>query len=110
MAMYLLKWDFTAETWTKMMDNPEDRRPVNAALFEAAGGKLHGLWYAFGEHDGYTLAELPDDVTAASMAVKAASTGAFTSFSTTKLLTVDEALEVFRRARGVQYRSPGQRA
>ncbi len=107
MAMYLYKWALTAETWQRLLDNPEDRREVIQALFEGAGGKLHGIWHAFGDYDGYTLAELPDDVTAASYAVKAVSSGAYKSFSTTKLIPQDEALGIYRQAGGMQYRPPG---
>ena len=74
---------------------------------EAAGGKLHGLWYAFGDADGYLLIEAPDDIKAASILVKAASTSAYTSVSTTKLLTVEEALEVLSQGSGHQIRAPG---
>jgi uncharacterized protein with GYD domain len=107
MAMYLVTWAHTAETWQRMLANPEDRRETLAALTEAAGGKLHGLWYAFGKEDGYTLLEAPDDVAVASVMVKVAASGAFRHLSTVKLLTVEEALAAFRRAAGVQYRAPG---
>lgn len=61
------------------------------------GGKLYGYWYAFGDADG-SLVEAPDDITAATLLVKVASAGEFRHVSTTKLPTVDEALEVMRRA------------
>jgi uncharacterized protein with GYD domain len=68
---------------------------------------LHGCWYAFGDADGYVLFEAPDDATAAGLLARVASTGAFTSVSTTKLLTVKEALEAFSRGGGLQHRAPG---
>ncbi len=80
---------------------------MRTLVFEAAGGKLHGYWYAFGDADGYLLVELPDDIAAASTVIKAASSGAFASLSTTKLLTVEETLEALRRGGGVEYRAPG---
>jgi uncharacterized protein with GYD domain len=107
MAMYLTKFTHTSETWTRLLANPEDRRSVLAPILEAVGGKLHGYWYSFGDADGYLLAELPDDVTAAGTLIKAASSGAFASFSTTKLLTVEEALQALRAGGGVEYRAPG---
>lgn len=110
MALFLVKFGHTAETWQRLLANPEDRRQVLAPLAEAAGGKLHGLWYAFGDNDGFTLIEAPDDVSAASVLVKAAASGAFTTFSTTKLLSVDEMLDALRQAGGVQYRAPGASA
>lgn len=110
MAMYLTKFTHTPETWARLLGNPEDRREVLRPVFEAAGGTLHGLWYAFGEADGYVLAEAPDDVSVASVLVKVGATGAFATLSTTKLLTVDEALDALGRAGQVQYRAPGASA
>lgn len=107
MGMYLVQFKLTPETWARQIDRPEDRRQVLEPVFAAAGGKLHGLWYAFGDADGYVLGELPDDVVAASTVTKVAASGAFASVSTTKLLTVEEMLEALRGAGGVAYRAPG---
>lgn len=52
MAMYLTRFSYTPETWARMIENPEDRREAARAYIESVGGKLHGFWYAFGEHDG----------------------------------------------------------
>jgi len=105
--MYLVKFTHTPETWTKMLAEPEDRRETLAPIFEAAGGKLHGLWYAFGDADGYVLGELPDATAAAGTLVKIAASGALTSVSTTALLTVEEMLAALRQGGGVSYRAPG---
>lgn len=107
MAVYLVKFSQTPETWQALLANPEDRRETLRAMVGPAGGKVHGLWYAFGKADGYTLLEAPDDVTFASVMVKVAASGAFRALSTTKLLTVEEALDAFRRAASVDYRPPG---
>lgn len=106
MSTYLTAFRQTSDTWAKLIANPEDRRETLAPVFEAAGGKLLGYWYAFGEIDGYALFEAPDDVAAASVLVKVGASGAL-SVSTTKLLTVDEAVEAMRRAGDVGYRPPG---
>ena len=107
MGMYLTKFSHTPETWARLLASPEDRRTALAPVIEAAGGKLHGYWYAFGDADGFVLIEAPDDVMAAGLLVKVASTGAFTNVSTTKLLTVEEALDALRQGSGVEYRAPG---
>jgi uncharacterized protein with GYD domain len=107
MALYLAKFTHTPETWASMLAKPEDRRKALGALLEKEGGKLHGYWYAFGETDGYIVLELPDDVTAAATIIRVASTGAFASLTTTKLLTVDETLEALRHGSQVEYRAPG---
>jgi uncharacterized protein with GYD domain len=80
---------------------------VLAPVVESFGGKLHGYWYAFGDVDGYVLFEAPDDVAAMGLLARVASTGAFASVSTTKLVTVEKALEAFSRGAGLPYRAPG---
>jgi uncharacterized protein with GYD domain len=107
MSVYLARFTLTPGTWARMIEKPEDRRQALEPVIEAVGGKLHGLWYAFGDADGYVLAEFRSDVVAASTLAKVAASGAFESVSTTKLLTVEEMLEALRDAGGVAYRAPG---
>jgi uncharacterized protein with GYD domain len=107
MAMYLTMATHTPETWARLLANPENRRAALSPVIEAAGGKLHGYWYAFGDTDVFALFEAPDDVTAAGLLVKVSSTGAFTKVSTTRLLTVEEILDALGRGGGVEYRAPG---
>src|SRR5262249_37738114 len=65
----------------------------------AIGGKLHGLWYAFGNYDGYALAEAPDNTATAGVVLTLSSSGKFRSLSTTVLLTVEETLDALRGRR-----------
>ena len=88
-------------------ENPEDGRQAAEAYIESVGGKLHGFWYAFGDHDGYTLWEAPDNVSMAAVALAIASGGALGSIETTVLLTVDETMEALRKAEHVKHRAPG---
>jgi uncharacterized protein with GYD domain len=74
---------------------------------ESVGGKLHGFWYAFGEHDAYWLVEAPDNVSMAAVALAITSGGALRSLETTVLLTVEETIEALRKAEQVRYRAPG---
>ena len=68
MPMYLTRFSYTPETWARLIKNPEDRRGAAAKYIESVGGKLHGFWYAFGDHDGYNLWEAPDNVSIAATA------------------------------------------
>jgi uncharacterized protein with GYD domain len=106
-ALYLTRFGYTPETWARMIGNPEDRRDAARAYIESVGGTLQGFWYAFGEHDGYTLWEAPDNVSMAAVALALSSGGALSSCETTVLLTVDETLEALRTAGQVGYRAPG---
>jgi uncharacterized protein with GYD domain len=107
MPIYLTRFRYTPETWARLIANPEDRRQAAQAYIESVGGKLHGFWYAFGEHDGYTLWEAPDNVAMASVALAIGGGGALASIETTVLLTVEETLDAMRRASQVAYRAPG---
>jgi uncharacterized protein with GYD domain len=107
MPLYLTKFSYTAETWARLVSNPEDRRNAAQSYIESVGGQLHGFWYAFGAHDGYTLWEAPDNVSMAAVALAIGSGGALSSLDTTVLLSVDETIDALRKAGQVQYRPPG---
>ena len=108
MALYLSKFSYTPETWSRLIGNPEDRREAATAYVESVGGKLHGFWYAFGTHDGYTLWEAPDNVSMAAVALALSAGGAISSLETTVLLSVEETIEALQKAGQVKYRPPGQ--
>lgn len=107
MALYLIRLKQAPATFQRMIDKPEDRRPVVSKTLEGAGGKLHGMWYAFGEYDVLALVEMPDNVSAASVISSVAASGAWSGGETTVLLSVEEMLEAFKKAGSVEYRSPG---
>jgi uncharacterized protein with GYD domain len=107
MPVYLSSFSYTPETWARMIANPEDRRKAAQSYIESVGGKLHGFWYAFGPHDGYTLWEAPDNVSMAAVALAIGGGGALASLQTTVLLTVEETLDALRQAKKVSYRAPG---
>jgi uncharacterized protein with GYD domain len=107
MPLYLSRFSYTPETWARLIGNPEDRQKAAREYIESVGGKLHGFWYAFGEHDGYSLWEAPDNVSMAAVALAIAGGGALSSVETTVLLTVDETMDALRKAGQVGYRAPG---
>ena len=107
MPLYLSKFSYSPETWARLINKPEDRRKAAQTYIESVGGKLHGFWYAFGNHDGYNLWEAPDNVSMAAGALAIGGGGALSSFETTVLLTVDETLDALRKAQHVQYQAPG---
>jgi uncharacterized protein with GYD domain len=108
MPLYLTRFNYTPETWNAMIERPEDRRDVAQEIIESVGGRLQGFWYAFGQYDGYTLWEAPDNVKMASVALALSSRGAIKSQETVVLLTVEETLEALRGAAKVPYRRPGR--
>jgi uncharacterized protein with GYD domain len=107
MPLYLTRFSYTPETWARLINKPEDRRAAAQQYIESVGGKLHGFWYAFGDHDGYNLWEAPDNVSMAAVAVAIGGGGALSSIQTTVLLTVEETLTALEKARSVNYKPPG---
>lgn len=70
------------------------------------GGKLHGLWLAFGKYDIVGIAEMPDNVSAAAIAMAIGSSGGMSAYSTTPLMTMAEGTEAMKKAGGVGYQPP----
>ena len=109
MPLYLTRFNYTPETWAKLIKNPEDRRAAAKQYIESVGGKLHGFWYAFGENDGYNLWEAPDNVSMAATALAISAGGALSSAQTTVLLSVEETLAALQKAATIKYRPPGDK-
>jgi uncharacterized protein with GYD domain len=110
MPFYLTRFSYTPATWAKLIKNPEDRRVAAKQIIEAVGGKMHGFWYAFGNHDGYNLWEAPDNVSVAATAIAISAGGALSSVETTVLLTVEETVAALKKASSITYRPPGEKA
>ncbi len=106
MPLYLTRFSYASETWSRLIASPEDRRTAAQSYIESVGGKLHGFWYAFGSHDAYNLWEAPDNVSMAAVALAISAGGAVTSFETTVLLSVEETLDALHKAAEVRYRAP----
>jgi uncharacterized protein with GYD domain len=109
MPFYLTRFSYTPAAWAKLIENPEDRRVAAQQYIETVGGKLHGFWYAFGDHDGYNLWEAPDNVSMAATALAISAGGALSSVQTTVLLTVEETLTALKKASSITYRRPGEK-
>jgi uncharacterized protein with GYD domain len=107
MPFYLTRFSYTPETWARLISKPEDRRAAAQEYIESVGGSLHGFWYAFGDHDAYTLWEAPDNVSMAAVAVAIGAGGALSSFQTTVLLSVEDTLAALKKARTIKYKPPG---
>jgi len=108
MPFYLTRFSYTPATWAKLMKNPEDRRSAAKQYIEGVGGKLHGFWYAFGDHDGYNLWEAPDNISMAAVTMAIGGGGALSNIQTTVLLSVEDTLAALKKASSIAYHSPGE--
>jgi len=107
MSLYMSTFEYKPEVWSELISNPENRTETVSRLLESAGCKLKGLWYAFGQSDGFALIEAPNNVTSASLMIAISASGAFNRFETTVLMTQTELLEALGKAQDVEYVAPG---
>ena len=107
MALYMSTFGYKPEVWAELIHSPENRTETVSRILESAGCKLKGLWYSFGEGDGFALIEAPDNVTGASVSIAIGASGAFRKFETTVLMTQDELLKALEKAQDVAYVAPG---
>src|SRR5205085_10748967 len=86
MPKYLYMGCYTRETWTKLLDNPEDRTAAVQKLAEAVGGRLESIYWAFGADDFVVIAEAPDDTAAAAISLAVGASGSVENVRTVKLI------------------------
>jgi uncharacterized protein with GYD domain len=105
MAKFLIQANYTQEGVRGLQRaGGSSRRDAVAAALEGAGGKLESFHFGFGAHDAYVIAELPDNQSAAAVALTVnASGGAATT--TTVLLTPEEVDAAANQS--VSYTPPG---
>ena len=107
MPRYMAQFSYSKEAVSGLVKNPQDRAAVVRGLIERLGGRLEAFYYTFGDYDGMAIAELPDNVTMASLSMAVSSSGAAEAFKTTVLLTPEEGMEAMRKASTLGYRAPG---
>jgi uncharacterized protein with GYD domain len=80
------------------------RRDVVAQVAASVGGQLESFHFAFGESDAYVIVDLPDNESAAAVALAVNAAGGAT-VKTVVLLTPEEVDGAAQRS--VDYRTPG---
>jgi uncharacterized protein with GYD domain len=80
------------------------RRDAVAAVAESVGGRLESFHFAFGDSDAFVIVDLPDNESAAAVALTVNAAGGAVA-KTTVLLTPEEVDAAAKRS--VDYRPPG---
>ena len=80
------------------------RRDAVAQVAESVGGRLESFYFAFGDRDAYVIVDLPDNESAAAVALTVNAAGG-ASVKTIVLLTAEEVDAAAKRS--VDYRPPG---
>ena len=88
MATYVLLVRFTAKGIENIKDSPNRLDPAKRA-FEAAGAEFKDFYLTLGRYDVVAVGEVPDDETAAKLALSLSSAGAIRT-ETLRAFTEDE--------------------
>jgi len=105
MPKYLFQANYTAEGAKGILkDGGTARRAAIEKAVAGLGGRLESFYFAFGGTDAYVVADLPDNTTAAAMALAVAQSGK-ASTRTTVLLTPEDVDAATKKS--VTYRGPG---
>ncbi len=106
MAKYLVKAKYTAKGLEGLLkEGGSKRREAVEQAVKGLGGTLEAFYYAFGDADVVGIADLPDNVSAATFALLVTAAGGAT-VSTTVLMTPEE-IDV-ATGKTLEYRAPGQ--
>jgi uncharacterized protein with GYD domain len=98
MASFLVQVSYTPEALSALISKPQNRMAIVKKSVENLGGKLTGAWMSFGDHDLVMILEMPNNVSAAALALTAAAGGSLKSIKTTPLLTVEQANSALKKA------------
>jgi uncharacterized protein with GYD domain len=109
MPHYLQQIAYSREGWEALVANPQNRIEAVRPVVEKLGGKIESAWFAFGDYDIVVISEMPDNVSAAAIAMAFAAGGACKSVQTTPLISPDEAVRAAKTAKECGYR-PASRA
>ena len=106
MAKYMVTGSYTAEGLKGLLkDGGTGRKNAVESAVKALGGHVEAFYFAFGDHDVVSIVDLPDNVTAATLAIGISSTGTVGT-RTTVLLTPAEVDEATKKT--LAYRAAGQ--
>jgi uncharacterized protein with GYD domain len=105
MPHYLHQVSYTPEAWARLIATPQDRIEAIRAPIEKLGGRINTAFFAFGEYDVVVITEMPDNVSAAAIAIAFAAGGAVKSAKTTPLMSTAETVEALKKAGTSGYKS-----
>lgn len=105
MAKYLVEASYIGDGVQALrQEGGSARRAAVERACASVGGALDAFYYAFGESDVVAIMDLPDNATAAGVALLVAASGKV-NIKTTVLLTPEE-VDVAAKV-SAEYRSPG---
>lgn len=106
MGKYLVQGSYTGDAAKGLLkEGGTGRRAAIEKLYASIGGKIEAFYFAFGETDFFVIADVPDNVSMAALALTVSASGAV-AVKTTVLLTPEEIDLAGKKS--PSYRPPGQ--
>ncbi len=106
MPSYLIQASYTGEGIKGLMkDKASGRQKAVSDAVAGIGGKVEAFYFSFGKYDVAVVVQVPDNVSAAALALSVGASGLVHTL-TTPLLSVEEADAALAKA--VNYRGPGK--
>ncbi len=106
MAFYLMRFSYTPETWSNLMQNPEDRRDAARAYIEQVG-----RYTASGMASANTTATRSSRRLITSprpgLCLLSRQAAPWPPVETTVLMTVEETIDALGKGKSIGYRRPG---
>ncbi len=105
MPKFMVKASYSAEgTRGLLKEGGTGRRAAVTKLIEGLGGKVEAFYFAYGEHDAYVIADVPDAATGLALSLAVNASGAVRA-SMVPLITPEE-IDLARK-KTVAYKAPG---
>jgi uncharacterized protein with GYD domain len=106
MAKFMVNGSYTAEGLKGLLkEGGSGRRKAVESAVKAMGGHLEAFYFAFGDADVVAIIDVPDNITAATLAIGIASTGTV-GLKTTVLMTPEEVDQAVKKT--LSFRAAGQ--
>jgi uncharacterized protein with GYD domain len=106
MPKFMVHGSYTVEGLKGLLkEGGSGRRKAVESAVKAMGGHLEALYFAFGDADVVAIIDVPDNITAATLAIGIASTGTV-GLKTTVLMTPEEVDQATKKT--LSFRAAGQ--
>jgi uncharacterized protein with GYD domain len=106
MPKFLLQANYVGEGVNGLLkEGGTSRRAAAEKVIQSVGGRLEAFYFAFGETDAFLIADVPDHVSMAALALTVNASGAVAA-KTTVLMTPEEVDAAAKKT--PSYRAPGR--
>jgi uncharacterized protein with GYD domain len=104
MPSYLVQVSYTSSGLAALIDRPQNRIEVVRKPIEKLGGSVGPFYMSFGDYDVVGIIDMPDNVSAAAIALAFGAGGTCKNVKTTPLLSIEEGIQAMKKAGSCGYK------